>query len=115
MEIHVGNNRLRRALATDAARTRHYGRAMGKKLALRLAALQAARSLADFWPPNSKPERCHELKGDRAGVFSIDLTYPYRLLFKPLEVDLPVDRSDEQQRWKTITAIDIVAIEDTHG
>ena len=38
--------------------------------------------LVDFWPPNSGPERCHELKGDLAGVFSIDLKQPYRLLFR---------------------------------
>ena len=77
--------------------------------------LVAADSLADFWPPNSGPERCHELKGDRAGVFSIDLKQPYRLLFKPIEAAPPADRSDEQERWKSITSIDIVAIEDTHG
>ena len=94
-----------RSLGTDSS----------KKLAIRLAALDAAESLADFWPPFSGPERCHELKGDRAGIFSIDLKQPYRLLFKPVESEQPTDRSDEQTRWRTITAIDIVAIEDTHG
>ena len=115
MEIHVGNNRLRASLADEATRTRRYGRAMSKKLDLRLSALRAAASLADFWPPASGPERCHELKGNLAGLFSVDLKHPYRLLFRPLESDRPVDRSDEQQRWKAITAVDIVAIEDTHG
>ena len=115
MEIHVGNNRLRASLAEEVTRTRRYGPAMSKKLGLRLAALRAAESLADFWPPNSGPERCHELKGDLAGLFSIDLKHPRRLLFRPVEANRPADRSDEQQRWKTITALDIVAIEDTHG
>ena len=115
MEIHVGNNRLRASLADEAARTRRYGRPMSKKLGLRLSALRAAESLADFWPPSSGPERCHELKGDLAGLFSIDLKHPYRLLFRPVGPAVPADRSDEQQRWKTITAVDIVAIEDTHG
>lgn len=82
---------------------------------LRLAALRAAESLADLWPPNSGPERCHELKGDRTGTFSIDLKQPYRLLFKPNTTAPTSDRSDEQQRWKSITSIDIFAIEDTHG
>ena len=115
MEIHVGNNRLRASLVDDATRTRRYDRAMSKKLGLRLSALHAAESLADFWPLGSGPERCHELKGNLAGLFSVDLKHPYRLVFRPLKSDRPVDRSDEQQRWKTITAIDIVAIEDTHG
>ena len=115
MEIHVSNNRLRERLADDTTRTRRYGRAMSKKLGLRLASLRAAESLADLWPPNSGPERCHELKGDLAGLFSIDLKHPYRLLFRPVEANRFADRSDEQQRWKTITAVDVVAIEDTHG
>lgn len=115
MEIHVGNNRLRASLVDEATRMRRYGRAMSKKLSLRLAALRAAESLADFWPPGSGPERCHELKGESAGLFSVDLKHPYRLLFRPLEAARPLDRSDERQRWRGITAVDIVAIEDTHG
>ena len=42
---------------------------MAKKLSLRLDALEAADTLGDFWPPYSGPERCHELKGDRAGSY----------------------------------------------
>jgi plasmid maintenance system killer protein len=88
---------------------------MAKKLKLRLAALRAAKSLADFWPPMSGPERCHELKADLAGKFSLDLKQPYRLLFVPIEGDVRPDRSDEQQRWASITAIEILEIEDTHA
>ena len=115
MEIHVSNNRLRASLADDATRMRRYGRAMSKKLGLRLAALRAAESLADFWPPESGPERCHELKGALSGLFSVDLKQPYRLLFRPTEANRPVDRSDEQQHWKSITAVEIVRIDNTHG
>jgi plasmid maintenance system killer protein len=115
MEIHVSNKKLRADLEEEGARRRRYGTDMAKKLALRLNALQAADTLADFWPPNSGPERCHELKGDLAGTFSVDLKHPHRLLFRPFEVKPPEDRSDELTRWKSITAIDIVAIEDTHG
>ena len=94
---------------------RHHGKDMAKKLTLRLAALRSAPSLATFWPPLSGPERCHELKGGLAGAFSIDLKQPYRLLFKPLEDTPPEDRSNEPARWKSIRAIEILAIEDTHG
>ena len=87
---------------------------MAKKIQLRVAALKAAVSLADFWPPKSGPERCHELKGDLAGIFSIDVKQPYRLLFKPFEAEAPTDRVDEQQRWKNITAIELLEIKDTH-
>lgn len=115
MEIYVSDGKLRTAVEDEAASKRKYGAEMAKKLKLRLAALQAADSLADFWPPKSGPERCHELKGERAGTFSIDLKQPYRLLFKAVENKTPPDRSDEQERWKSITSIDILAIEDPHG
>lgn len=114
MEISVSNNTLRRAIENEAVCRRRYGTDMAKKLMLRLAVLRAADSLADFWPPKSGPERCHELKGNRAGTFSVDLKQPYRLLFVPIAVTSPLDRSDEQQRWKAITSIDILGIEDTH-
>jgi len=88
---------------------------MAKKLRLRLDALKAAESLADLWPPKSGPERCHELKGELSGTFSIDVKQPYRLLFRPLEAEVQKDRSDEHKRWKSITAIELIRIEDTHG
>ncbi|MCL7169021.1 hypothetical protein MWK01_26915, partial [Escherichia coli] len=71
------------ALESEAACQKQYGRDMMKKIMLRLSELRAAVSLADFWPPMSGPERCHELKGELAGTFSIDLKQPYRLLFVP--------------------------------
>jgi plasmid maintenance system killer protein len=86
---------------------------MATKLSLRLAALRAAVALADFWPPKSGPERCHELKGNLENVFSFDLKQPYRLLFQPTGSNVLQDRSDELKRWKSITAVEILAIEDT--
>ena len=115
MDIYVSDSNLRRAIEDEGACKRRYGADMTRKLRLRLAALRAADSLVDFWPPKSGPERCHELKGERGGTFSVDLKQPYRMLFKAVEATPPPDRSDEQQRWKSITSIDILAIEDTHG
>ena len=115
MEIYSRDEDLKEALEDEAAGKRLFGTAMARKLMLRLAALQAAESLADFWPPKSGPERCHELKGGLKGVFSIDVKQPYRLLFRPLESDQPPDRSDELGRWRAITAIELLRIGDTHG
>jgi plasmid maintenance system killer protein len=114
MDIYVSDKDLRKALESESACKRRYGTEMTKKLMLRLAALRAAESLGDFWPPKSGPERCHELKGERAGTFSVDVKQPYRLLFRPYAATPPADRSDEQRRWKAITAIEIFGIEDTH-
>jgi len=88
---------------------------MCKKLLLRIAALKATENLAVFWPPKSGPERCHELGGADSGTFSMDVKQPYRLLFKTTEVEKRADRSDERERWKAITAVELLRVEDTHG
>jgi plasmid maintenance system killer protein len=115
MEIFIGDGNLRSALEDDDACRRRFGADMAKKIKLRIAALRAADSLADFWPPKSGPERCHELKGNRTGTFSIDVKQPYRLLFKPAEELPELDPPDEQQRWQLITGVELLGIEDTHG
>jgi plasmid maintenance system killer protein len=115
VQISTRDKRLKAALESERDCLRHYGADMCKKLKLRFAALKAAVSLADFWPSNSGPERCHELKGDRAGVFSMDLKQPYRLLFSPIQETSAQDRSDERARWSEIKAIELLTVEDTHG
>jgi plasmid maintenance system killer protein len=115
MLIEVGVKKLKEALEDDRLCRRWYGAEMAKKIRLRMDALYAADSLADLWPPGMGPERCHELKGDMAGLFSVDLKHPYRLLFKPIDLPAALPVSDEKERWKSITAIEIVEIKDTHG
>ena len=115
MEVFAKDKKLKAALEDEAACKQRFGVAMTKKLTLRLAAIRAAESLATFWPPNSGPERCHELKANLAGTFSIDLQQPFRLLFNPIEETPPQDRSNEQERWASITALEVIGIEDTHG
>src|ERR1700731_2007573 len=105
MEISVRDNRLRAALQDESVCKRRYGSDMAKKIKNRLATLYAAASLADFWPPKSGPERCHELQGDLAGTFSIDVKQPYRLLFVPTARHAPPDRPDEQARGGSINAL----------
>lgn len=114
MEIEISNNKLRKAATDLKEATIQYGAQMAKKLHNRIASLKAATCLGVFWPPKSGPERCHELHGDAAGTFTVDLVQPYRLLFQPIEDVPPEDRSNEQDRWNRITKINISAIEDTH-
>jgi plasmid maintenance system killer protein len=116
MEVAIPNNRLRRDIEEDAARTKRFGKDMAHKIALRMAALEAAESLADFWPPHSGPERVHELKkGDLLGTFSIDLKHPFRLLFSADNVQKKKSGEDEKKRWESIKSIEIISVEDTHG
>jgi plasmid maintenance system killer protein len=112
MIYRAANKKLAAALASASAATRQYGPDMAKKLLLRRHAVVAAKTLADFWPPKSGPERCHELSGDLAGIFSMDLKQPYRLLFTAPE---SVWQEDQLTRWRTIELIEFVRVEDTHG
>lgn len=59
------------------------------------------------------PGRCHELIGDRKGEISIDLDGPYRLIFEPAD-NPPPTNEDGGLDWKRVTAVVILAVEDTH-
>lgn len=115
MDVYVLDRKLRKAIEDGAHMRRKYGLPMTKKLKQRITSLQAADSLADFWPPKSGPERCHELKGKLRGTFSVDLMHPYRLLIRPSHSDEILGRHKEHSRWESIRSIDIVEIRDTHG
>lgn len=115
MELLSRDKGLRAAVKGESDCRRYFGAEICKKIRLRIEALDAADSLADFWPPKSGPERCHELEGKMAGVFSMDVKQPYRLLFKPNDPEAPDDFTNEHERWKSIKSIELLTIEDTHG
>jgi plasmid maintenance system killer protein len=115
MKINIPDKKLKAALEDETVCRRRYGAEMAKKIGVRMAVLAAARSLADLWPPMSRPERCHELQADLAGLFSVDLKHPYRLLFKPAGGSPRPPGEDEKARWQAIDDIEILDIQDTHG
>lgn len=121
MQVGTRDRGLKKALEDDREATKRYGIQMAKQIKKRIAALSAADSLADFWPPNSGPERCHELKGGMAGIYSMDLNQPFRLLFKPSEQASESTSQgensdvDENAKWQKIRTVEIMEIRDTHG
>ena len=110
----ISRNKLQRLIGDEKKLRQKFGHEMARKIQLRINSLNAAESLADYWPPNSTPERCHELKGDLKGYFSIDLKHPYRLLIVP-SVSISKDEQREVDRWKQITEVEIIRVENTHG
>ena len=113
----VMDNKLKRSIADPKKCLRRYGAEGAKKLRLRLEALEAAESLADFWPPYSGPERCHELKANLAGIYSMDAKHPLRLLLRSTEnsdTSGDQDLTDGEQRWATIKSVELIGVEDTH-
>ena len=111
MDVEIPNRKLKRLIEKDVDRVKHFGPEMAKKIKIRIDTLRAAASLADFWPPKSGPERCHELAGNKKEIFSMDVKQPYRLLFTAID-DPKLE--DNFQRWKEIAAVAIISIEDTH-
>lgn len=89
---------------------RLHGDVRARLIGRRLDQLRAAPTL---WTMRSLPGRCHELIGDRAGVLSIDLDGPYRLLFEPAHEPMPV-KADGGLDWTRVTAVRILSIENTH-
>ena len=90
--------------------TRLYGTHRAKLIRRRLDDLQAAASMEIM---RNLPGRCHELKGERAGQFSIDLDGPYRLIFIPSESP-PPQKKDGGLNWTGVIAITLLEVANTH-
>lgn len=84
---------------------------MAQKLQQRMMELSAADCLDDI--SSLKPTRCHPLKGNRSGQFSVDLDHPYRLIFIPAIDVISEKNSDGLDLWQ-IDSIEIIDIVDTH-
>lgn len=112
MEILFAGEKMRRTLTDPVVLVRTHGQEQAKVMARRLADMLAADSLATFM---ALPGRCHALSGDRAGQFALDLRGPYRLIFEPANVPLPL-RTDGALMREAVTAIRILRErEDYHG
>lgn len=110
MEITFRTRKLWKQCNDSRAAVREFGPNQARKLRQRLDDLQAAENLGLF---RALPGRCHELKGDRKGQLSLDLEHPFRLVFEPAH-DPPPMQPDGGLGWKTVTAVRILEIVDTH-
>lgn len=110
MDISFANRRLRRQLENDKEMRKAFGD-RSRAIRRRLAVLQAARTLAEV--PVAPPERRHQLSGEWAGHFAVDIARNWRLVFRPKHDPLPLlpDGGIDLDR---VTAIEIVGIVDYH-
>lgn len=109
MEITFKNKKLQKIFNSEKELVAKYGRRGADRVMRRLDDLAAASSLEML---RTLPGRCHELKGDKRGVLSLDLEHPLRLLFEPSNTD--IKKEDGGLDWKSVKAIKIIGIEDTH-
>jgi plasmid maintenance system killer protein len=90
---------------------RNYGERQSKLIRRRLDDLRAADTLADI--SRFPPARCHELVENRDGQLSVDLVFPYRLIFIPANDPIPRN-NDGGLDWLKVTAVEIIGVVDTH-
>ena len=110
MNVSFKSNKLQKVCNKEKEGIREYGPVCAGKLRQRLAELAAAGALSDI--SYLPPPRCHELT-NRGGVFSVDLSHPYRLLFIPAQDPIP-RKTDGGIDLTQVTEVEIINIEDTH-
>ena len=110
VQVTCDDRLLRKQLADSARALRELGKVRAKRLASRVADLQALATLADG---EHIPGRLHPLVGDRDGQFSLDLDHPYRLLFVPDHDPLPELLTGGLDR-AAVTQVRLIGIVDTH-
>ena len=110
MHVSFVSDKLERQFQTEKSLVRAFGD-RAKRIMMRLDLLKAAKCLADV--PSTPPPRRHELKGDRAGCFAVDVTGNWRLVFRPNPHLAPL-APDGGYYLQAITAITVIVVEDYH-
>ena len=84
---------------------------MARAIQNRLAVLRSASNLSLV--PSSRPERLHQLSGNRKGQFAVDLVQPQRLVFEPNLDPVPENEEGGIDKYQ-VTAISIIEVTDYH-
>ena len=111
MKITFRRRKLQRQFESQRELERAHGTQVARKIAERMTVLQHAPVLLDV--PGSKPERRHELAGDRKGQYAVDVGRGLRLVFEPWHDHIPI-RDDGSVDLSRITAIRILEVVDYH-
>jgi proteic killer suppression protein len=111
MDIIFSTTKLQKDCNDDKRLIQRYGSRGAKLIRRRLDEIFAADVLQDL---RALPQaRCHELLHDRAGQLSVDLEHPYRLIFIPANIPVP-RKADGGLDWCSITAVEILGVDNTH-
>ncbi len=111
MLIYFKTKKLQKICSIKSEAIKKLNAKMAQKLQQRMMELSAADSLADV--STLRPTRCHPLKGNRSGQFSVDLDHPFRLIFIPA-TDVITEKNSAMLDLSQIDAIEIIDILDTH-
>lgn len=111
MDIRFRTRRLAKTFNAFVDLERFYGTQMAKAIIKRMAVLKNAPHLG-LVPP-TKPDRRHQLSGNKHEQFAVDLIHPHRLVFKPNHDPIP-RKKDGGIDLEHVTAIMILKVVDYH-
>jgi len=110
VEIAFRTKNLAQTFNFASALRKAYGDRMARTIMTRLAVLREAPTLSMV--PTLPPNRRHQLHGNRAGRYTVDLIHPYRLIFEP--ADTPARKAGREVNADEVTAITIIEVIDYH-
>ncbi|MCK4341881.1 MAG: killer suppression protein [Phycisphaerae bacterium] len=111
MEVSFASRGMQKACSVEKETRKKWGATLARRLQQRLMELKAADTLADI--SHLPPTRCHELTGNRAGQFSVDLVHPHRLIFMPDYDPVPEMPGGGLDRTK-VTKVLVLEVCDPH-
>ncbi len=112
MEIVFGSHKLQKTCNSERESGRKWGAQNARKVRQRLTELAAAATLADV--SRVPPVRLHQLRGNMAGKFAVDVKHPFRVVFEPANDPIP-KKDDRGIDLVRITRIRVLSVEDYHG
>lgn len=110
MNITFADRKLLKIANDDRKMVKELGKIRAGKLRERLVQLSIATTLEEV---RHLPGNYHELVDDRKGQWACDLDQPYRLIFTPHEVPIPVNMHG-QYIWAEIQGVEVVEIINYH-
>lgn len=111
MDIDFKSKKMMKIFNLEERLRKEYGPEQARLIQRRMWVLRAAQTLLDV--PADKPERRHQLKGDKKNQFAVDLKQPSRLIFEPNHNPIP-RIEDGSLDLGAITAIRILEIEEDY-
>ena len=111
MDITFRSRKIEKRFNSERALAAAYGDRLARSIAIRLAVLKNAGTLALV--PATRPERRHQLRGKRSGQYAVDLVHPHRLIFEPDHEPVP-RMEDGSIDIGRVTAITIIEVTDYH-
>jgi len=111
MKVEYKHKKLGKMLLDPKRRHKVFGE-RARKIDQRLSELNAVSCLEQLRKllPNAN---CHELAGNKAGKFAVDISQNFRMIFEPA-TNPPPRKADGGLDWSGIISIRILAIEDYH-